>query len=61
MSFVDPKPSMELWDFHLVLGTIIIYNCHSKMISLIHLVGGIPTPLKNMKVNWDDYVRYMEK
>ena len=19
------------------------------------LVGGIPTPLKNMKVNWDDY------
>jgi hypothetical protein len=20
-----------------------------------HLVGGIPTPLKNMKVSWDDY------
>ena len=19
------------------------------------MVGGIPTPLKNMKVNWDDY------
>ena len=25
------------------------------------LVGGIPTPLKNMKVNWDDCSRYMEK
>ena len=25
-----------------------------------HLVGGIPTPLKNMKVNWDDYSQYME-
>ena len=25
------------------------------------LVGGIATPLKNMKVNWDDYFQYMEK
>jgi hypothetical protein len=25
------------------------------------LVGGIPTPLKNTKVNWDDYSQYMEK
>ena len=25
------------------------------------LVGGIPTPLKNMKVMWDDYSQYMEK
>ena len=25
------------------------------------LVGGIPTPLKNMKVSWDDYPQYMEK
>ena len=23
-----------------------------------HLVGGIPTPLKNMKVSWDDYSQY---
>ena len=22
------------------------------------MVGGIPTPLKNMKVNWDDYSQY---
>ena len=26
-----------------------------------NLVGGIPTPLKNRKVNWDDYYQYMEK
>ena len=25
------------------------------------LVGGIPTPLKNMKVSWDDYSQYIEK
>ena len=27
--------------------------------SPIHLVGGVPTPLKNMKVNWDDYSQYI--
>ena len=26
-----------------------------------NLVGGWPTPLKNMKVSWDDYSQYMEK
>ena len=26
----------------------------------IYLVGGIPTPLKNMKVNWDDYSQSTE-
>ena len=25
------------------------------------MVGGIPTPLKNTKVKWDDYSQYMEK
>jgi hypothetical protein len=25
------------------------------------LVGGIPTPMKNMKVSWDYYSQYMEK
>ena len=25
------------------------------------LVGGIPTPLKNMKVSWDDVIPNMEK
>jgi hypothetical protein len=24
-------------------------------------VGGIPTPLKNMKVSWDSYSQYMGK
>ena len=27
----------------------------------IYMVGGIPTPLKNMNVSWDDYSQYMEK
>ena len=26
-----------------------------------NLVGGIPTPLKNMKVKWEYYSQYMEK
>jgi hypothetical protein len=25
------------------------------------MVGGIPTPLKNMKVSWDDYSIYYGK
>ena len=25
------------------------------------LVGGIPTPLKNMKVSWEYYYQYMDK
>ena len=29
--------------------------------SWLVLVGGIPTPLKNMKVSWDDYSEYIEK
>ena len=26
-----------------------------------YLVGGVPTPLKNMKVTWDDHSKYMGK
>ena len=37
----------------------IIYE--QSMDSLWILVGGIPTPLKNMKVKWDDYSQCMEK
>ena len=33
----------------------------AEYIIYIYLVGGIPTPLKNMKVSWDDYSQYMEK
>jgi transposase len=25
-----------------------------------YLVGGIPIPLENMKVSWDDFSQYME-
>ena len=28
---------------------------------IVYLVGGIPTPPKNMKVSWDDFSQYMEK
>ena len=27
----------------------------------VSLVGGWATPLKNMKINWDDYYQYMGK
>ena len=34
----------------------------SKVVeTILNVVGGIPTPLKNMKVNWDDYSKYMRK
>jgi len=33
---------------------------NGKCNSNSNLVGGIPTPLKNMKVSWDDYSQYME-
>ena len=32
---------------------------HSLRIINDHLVGGIPTPLKNMNVNWDGDSKYM--
>ena len=42
----------------------ITLSLHIRLSSYYHmlssLVGGIPTPLKNMKVNWDDYAQYME-
>ena len=38
----------------------ITLSLHIRLSSYYHmlssLVGGIPTPLKNMKVNWDDYI-----
>ena len=32
---------------------------NSSQLSQIVLVGGIPTPLKNMKVSWDGYSQYI--
>jgi hypothetical protein len=43
------------------------FQITSKLAAISHfnkargLVGGIPTPLKNMKASWDDYSQYMEK
>ena len=39
------------------LETTIIWRCCLTHLTKnhAHLVGGIPTPLKNMKVSWDDY------
>ena len=39
-----------------MLGLLSLYP-HLNII----LVGGVPTSLKNMKVNWDDYSKYMGK
>ena len=35
-------------------------SSHRLAIGALDLFGGIPTPLKNMKVSWDDYSQYME-
>ena len=37
------------------------FNPYGYNPSTMSLVGGIPTPLKHMKVSWDDYPQYMEK
>ena len=36
-------------------------NLYGYKPSTMSLVGGIPAPLKHMKVSWDDYPQYMEK
>ena len=49
----------DLYDpMYIVYSTYIyIYTHHCKYT----LIGGIPTPLKNMKVSWDYYAQYMDK
>ena len=37
-----------------------VRRCSKDKSLKLLLVGGIPTPLKNMKVNWDDYPQYMQ-
>ena len=37
-----------------------IYLTMVSIFSFEFLVGGVATPLKNMKVNWDDYSQYVE-
>ena len=56
------KPNPSMWD-----DMVIVVQCcfnpfqYIYIYSFIFLVGGIPTPLKNMKVNCDYYSQYMEK
>ena len=45
----------EEWGMHGSMGEV-CPNCH-----ISQLVGGIPTPLKNMKVNSKDFPRYYGK
>ena len=47
---------MDLWRHAVVEGFHLggIANLHIDI-----LVGGWATPLKNMKVSWDDYSQYM--
>ena len=46
----------------LPIDSMVIFRSYVAVYQrVINLVGGIPTPLKNMKVNWDDYSQYMEK
>jgi hypothetical protein len=42
------------------LDSPVMVDKHGK-VQHHHLVGGWPSPLKNMKVSWDDYSQYMEK
>ena len=42
----------------------LVVNCMDIMVNygyIYILGGGIPTPLKNMKVKWDGYSQYIEK
>ena len=50
------------WCFYVFFWDLMGF--HGILIDMIRrydLVGGISTPLKNMKVIWDDYSQYMEK
>ena len=46
-----------------VFVVIFFFGCYIYIIRIYtqYLVGGIPTPLKNMKVSWDYYSQYMGK
>ena len=44
--------------FHRIVNSYIPLLDKAELHSV--LVGGIPTPLKNTKVSWDDYSQYME-
>ena len=45
----------------LMMVNIYIYVYIYVYVQYIYLVGGIPTPLNNMKVSWDDDIPNMRK
>ena len=50
------------WRWWLVeVGTTMLPPVPYISITIFRLVGGIPIPLKNMKVSWDYEILYMEK
>ena len=72
--FDPPKLAFTIYDFgHIMIPPEIhtmwgppVVNWFINPIQLFayhkpQLVGGIPTPLKNMKVSWDDDIPNMEK
>ena len=47
-----------------IISIHLINHIFQPLITILikhYLVGGIPTPLKNMKVSWGYYSQYMEK
>ena len=59
----SPEKHVGVWarSSHLLDSVNMNLFPHSYDIYIyIYLVGGIPTPLKNMTVNWDHYSQYME-
>ena len=57
MAMADDWWLMECKNYYeLVAGYWWLFVMNDKQ----GLVGGIPTPMKNMKISWDDYSQYME-
>ena len=50
---------LQLGRKHIIKGFTHIKG-YNQWIYIYIPVGGIPTPLKNMNVSWDDYSQYME-
>ena len=57
--FVD-TPVLSCYSFYHTCIKYMYFTWNSNHEKLL-LVGGWATPLKNMKVNWDDYSQYTGK
>ena len=57
LTYLDPRG----WGHAIrVVNPVTLNPINSTLGPFKYLVGGKPTPLKNMKVNWDYYSTYME-